>query len=177
MLSCSCFLFTSEALGETEVAPACRVTKLCWTHVPGVSPGLIPPVLACGCCPLDNSQSSLLVSGPPEPPSSSHRIPKPECSACSTNFILPFLCLKPSPSPKGSEDEVSQFLPSIKLPSGTCSSPRPHLTKVDLRNPDNELGQSGGLARLLQASGCVLIRGKALPRLLWAPGHLLIFEA
>ena len=177
MLSCSCFLFTSEALGETEVAPACRVTKLCWTHVPGVSPGLIPPVLACGCCPLDNSQSSLLVSGPPEPPSSSHRIPKPECSACSTNFILPFLCLKPSPSPKGSEDEVSQLLPSIKLPSGTCSSPRPHLTKVDLRNPDNELGQSGGLARLLQASGCVLIRGKALPRLLWAPGHLLIFEA
>lgn len=93
------------------------------------------------------------------------------------NLIVPFLCLKPSPSTKGPEDEVSQRLTSIKLPSGTCSSPRPHLTKVDLRNPDNELGQSGGLARLLQASGCVLIRGKALPRLLWPPGHLLIFEA
>lgn len=160
-----------------EVAPASQVTRLRWTHVPGVSPGLVPPLIACGCCPPDNSQSSLLVSGPPEPPSPSHHIPKPERSAGSMNLILPFLCLKPSPSTKGPEDEVSQRLTSIKLPSGTCSSPRPHLTKVDLRNPDNELGQSGGLVRLLQASGCVLIWGKALPRLLWPPGHRLIFEA
>lgn len=77
-LCCLAHVFTSEVLGETEVAPASQVTRLRWPHVPGVSPGLIPPLLACGCCPPDNSQSSLLVSGPPEPPSPSHHIPKPE---------------------------------------------------------------------------------------------------
>lgn len=157
-----------------EVATASRVTRLHWTHVPGAPPGSsllsLPWLLPTRITPRAPYWSPDSQSPP------SHRIPKPEHSACSTNHILLFPSVKASPSPKGPEGEVSQPLTSIKLPSMTRSSPRPHLTKVDLRNPDNELGQSGGLARLLQASGCVLIWGKALPRLLWPPGHLLIFE-